>query len=137
MLPAALAESKTGPPRRGPEDLIVPTRMKDQAMIEVALDAAGIKRRFLDEVLWAETVDEQVFFAFIKEGAAFEGHFPHDTPAGTATEMVQIVTHEYQRLVQQRIYERVLAQSETHGMIFKSEVVTDDNAIVVTLEVTD
>jgi hypothetical protein len=137
MLPEALAESKTGPPRHGPKDLVVPTRMKDRAMIEAALDAAGIKRRFLDDVLWAETVDEQLFFAFIRQGAVFEGHFAHDTALPKAEEMVQVVTHEYQRLVQQRVYERVIAQSETQGMVFKSEVVTEDNAIVVTLEVTE
>lgn len=137
MLPANLARSRRRSPRRGPKDLILDTPFKDRSLLEEALVNAGAKHRYLDEILWAETRDEQHFFCFVKVGEVFDAHFKHNESPAMAQQLVDRVAEQYGVLVQTQVYERVRAEAEKQGMTFKAEHVTEDHTIVVTLEVSD
>jgi hypothetical protein len=136
MLPQAIAAAEARPRRRVKADMVIGTRMKDQEVLESALDAAGIKRRFYEGMLYAETRDERTLFGFIQESdGVFDAHFVHDEDPANAQRLVDATTHEYNRLVQQHVHDRVVAHARDQGLVFHSEYVEDDNTIVVTLEV--
>ena len=136
MLPQAIAAADARPRRRVKADMVIGTRMKDHEVLESALDAAGIKHRLFDGMLYAETRDERTLFGFIQESdGIFEAHFVHDEDPANAQRLVDATTHEYNRLVQQHVHDRVLAHARDQGFVFHSEYVEEDDTIVVTLEI--
>src|SRR4051812_20638189 len=102
MLPAALAAAEREPARRLPEDLVVPTRIARLDGLQKALDGAGIKHRYLEEALYAETV-EGVLFAFVRNGSRFDAHFAHDSDEAWCEHTIELVEHEYGKEVQRQV----------------------------------
>lgn len=69
------------------------------------------------------------------ENGVLEANFGVDVTPEEAEAFVTDLDDEYTRLIQARVYQRVLERAQQHGMAIDSESVEDDNSIVLTLRV--
>lgn len=113
----------------------VETRMRDEELLRRALEEYGCKNVRAEETVAASADGREILFERAEAGT-FEGRFTGIDKAEAET-FVREVEHEYTRLLQAQVYERVLAGAAERGYTLESERVEEDNSVVLTLRVPD
>jgi hypothetical protein len=111
----------------------VETRMRDEELLRRALEEYGCRNVRAAETVTAATGGREILFERAESGT-FEGLFAGIDESEAET-FVRAVEHEYTRLLQAQVYERVLAGAAERGYTLESERVEADNSVVLTLRV--
>ena len=137
LVPIAIAVAGAIRARRaeGRNAVRVETRMRDDELLRRALEEYGCRNVRAAETVAAAVDGREILFERAESGT-FEGLFSGiDAPA--AETFVRDVEHEYTRLLQAQVYERVVAGAAERGYTLESERVEEDNSVVLTLRVPD
>lgn len=127
---AARKEAKA----QGRPTMAVQTRMRDNEILMEALRDMGCEAGPAGEGVRAKRGAFE--FAFSRdENGVLEATFDSEVAPEEAEAFVADLDHEYTRLIQARVYQRVLERAQQHGMAVESESVDPDNSIVLTLRV--
>jgi hypothetical protein len=137
LIPVALAVAASAAARRRAEEeghatLAIQTRMRDDELIvralevmqcDAELDASGVRAtRNQFEFTFSRGVD-----------GVLEARFGPDVAPDEAEMFVHDLDREYTRLVQERVYRRVIERAQEYGMALESEEIEEDDSIVLTL----
>ncbi len=140
LLPVGLAIASAVAARKraeaeGMATMAVQTRMRDDEVLMEALRDLGCEAGPVADGGVRATRGAFEFDFRRDEDGVLEGHFGEDVTPEEAEAFVADLDEEYTRVVQARVYQRVLDRARQHGMTVASESVEDDNSIVLTLEV--
>jgi UDP-N-acetylglucosamine enolpyruvyl transferase len=114
--------------------MVYETKMKDKELLKNALEVFGHKP-FLEENLIDIDLDEYNLIFQLNEQNIFEAVFQGDITEEQAQVMVSNIYDEYTKLVQERVYYKVLENIKDYDIDLESESVHDDNSIVLTLNI--
>ena len=113
----------------------ISTVMKDEILLQQALDNYGYQSEFRDEQKLQAIVGE-VQLHFIKnEAGQFDCVFSKEIEQQHAEQFVQSIETEYRKLIQQKVYHLLLEQSTEAGLVLEQEQVDDEQSIVLTFQV--
>lgn len=113
----------------------VSTVMKDEVLLQQALDSYGYANEFRDEQQLQAIVGE-VQLHFVKnEAGQFDCVFSKEIEQQHAEQFVQSIETEYRKLIQQKVYQLLLKQSTSAGLVLEQEHVDEEQAIVLTFQV--
>jgi hypothetical protein len=115
-------------------EVVLATRMTDSSLLMEALTLLGMEPTRDSDAIRARVDAEPVSFR-ADAGGRLDAVFAGSASESLADATVAKIDAEYTRLVQQRVYEKVVARAREHGLTFASERVEEDNSIVVTLRV--
>lgn len=139
LVPVALAVGALTAARKtaaaqGHVALVIQTRMRDDELIVQALKTLGCAAELSSAGIRATR--NRFEFAFSRsEDGVLQARFGPDVSPEEAEAFVQDLDDEYARLVQERVYRRVVERAEEYGMTLESEEVEEDNSILLTLRV--
>jgi hypothetical protein len=135
LIPAVLAIGSALVGRLGDDKVhVVRTRMLDDELLARALDRIGCQAKVSETSVHAEREGLAVTFSR-GEGDILEAHFAEDTDVDAAQALLGELDGAYTALVQQKVYERLLARAEQQGLAVAHEHTDDEGAIVLTLQV--
>ena len=137
LIPVALAAAAAAAARRRAEGeghaaLAIQTRMRDDELIVRALGALGCEAEL--DASGVRATRNQFEFTFSRGvDGVLEARFGPDVAPDEAEMFVHDLDREYARLVQERVYRRVVERAEKYGMTLESEEIDGDDSIVLTL----
>ena len=109
--------------------------MKDEAVLQQALDNYGYANEFRDEQQLQAIVGE-VQLHFVKnEAGQFDCVFSKEIEQQHAEQFVQSIETEYRKLIQKKVYQLLLEQSTEAGLVLEHEQVDEEQSIVLTFQV--
>ena len=115
--------------------MAIQTRMRDDEILLEALRDLGCEAQPVDGG-GLSAIRGAFEFTFRRdENGVLEANFGAEVTPEEAEAFVTDLDDEYTRLIQARVYQRVLERAQQHGMAIESENVEDDNSIVLTLRV--
>jgi hypothetical protein len=137
LIPVALAVAASAAARRRAEEeghatLAIQTRMRDDELIVRALEMMGCDAE-LDASGVRATRNEFEFTFSRGVDGVLEARFGPDVAPDEAEAFVHDLDREYTRLVQERVYRRVIERAREYGMALESEEIQEDDSIVLTL----
>lgn len=112
--------------------MYLPTKMKEEPLLQKALGNYGYKSFSDGKNINLE--ESQIVFQKNEEGN-FEAIFLGDIPEEHAQNFVSDIYDEYTKLVQEQVYNKLLANIKERDLRLESEEVQKDNSIVLTLAV--
>jgi len=119
----------------GKPTMAIQTRMRDDEILLEALRDLGCEAQPVDGG-GLSAIRGAFEFTFRRdENGVLEANFGAEVTPEEAEAFVTDLDDEYTRLIQARVYQRVLERAQQHGMAIESENVEDDNSIVLTLRV--
>ena len=136
LIPVAIAIAGTLSTRdakfKDIETLYLPTQMKDESLLQKALGNYGYKSFSDGQSINLE--ESQIVFQRNEQGN-FDTIFLGDIPEEHAQSFVSDIYDEYTKLVQEQVYNKLLANIEERNLRLESEEVQKDNSIVLTLAI--
>lgn len=109
------------------------TRMRDEQLLGAAAAALGASSGGGGGAAGVMDVAGTPLSLVQNESGVFKALFPGGVSQQQAQAVLEQLDTEYTRLVQERVYETVVARAKEQGLALESERVDEDNSIVLTL----
>ena len=110
--------------------LRVPTRIKDAELLRAALHDYGCQSVEHEGSVHSQIQGGRIVFEPAEDGR-HEAVFVGDVAEEQARAFVEALEHEYARLVQARVYERLKQKAAARGMTLERERVDADGSVVM------
>lgn len=117
-----------------PDSFCLGTRLKDAQLLQAALDSLGCKSVGTGQEILSTAEGARISFEKNKDGL-FEAVFVGISSQQRAASFLQEVDAEYTRLLQEQVYQRLLARAKERGLTLESQEVEPNNSIVLTFVV--
>lgn len=128
---AALAESIQG----GSRVYALSTRMRDPLLLRQALENYGFSDVSVRDASFDAALDgRRIVFQPAADGT-YQVAFVGEIPRPHAERFVQDVDREYLKVVQQKVYDDLMARASARGLVLESEHFEEDNSVVLTFAV--
>jgi hypothetical protein len=110
---------------------LLETRFKDSELLREALDSYGCKAVAQDGEVTSAIDGARILFQ-LNEQETLDAVFYGNIPFHHAESFISDLTDEYTRVLQNRVYHRLLSRAKERGLLLESEEVHDDSSIVLT-----
>ena len=139
LLPIAIAavtawSSRNRSRPQGEKSFLIETAFADEKTLKEALVALGCPGTVSAKGVYSKLGTSRIIFARQQDNR-FDALFLGDIKETDACHFVEGLSEEYGKVVQQRVYQRLLKEAPKHGLVYEREEVLADNSIVVTLQV--
>lgn len=112
----------------------VNTNMKDETIIQQALENRGSKVTFDEHQIESKIGDIDIMFQR-QEDETISSIFHQNVRMKDAEEFIENTYTEYTRIIQEQTYEKLMQRAENEGLILQSETRNEENTIVLTFDV--
>lgn len=111
---------------------ILPTRMKDEALLEQALNDWSCSLRKAESADSITFGGEREATFIVNEEGGYDLILPESADREAFAEWVEKVELSYQHYLQQSVYSSLIEKAKEQGLILETEEVLEDNSIQVT-----
>lgn len=131
---AAAAGDQAGKAGDPPASLRLGTRMKSERLLRATLEDYGCRYVTAGGRVDSTVEDARIFFER-DETDAFDAVFVGGISGEHARAFLSELEQGYAQLLQQQVYENLLARAHERGLVLESEEVREDNSVLLSFQV--